>query len=310
LSYNRRSSRLNESRSQTTGWPMWGMITLGVGCFLIVVLGSVLGFLILSKDAKEQDRKRQMAQQPPVTPPVTPPQNPPPVQPQLPPVFPPPAQPQANQFDDKFQQPPTFPDPMGLTKREPEKKEFLRKPPEPKKPETTIEQDGYTLMEKEKVFEPKNECFTILLPAGEKVRTSHKLLDIGRHGAPVESGSSTTGNNIKSAGSIIHGGTPLMKLSDTELSDLIAEALYKTKEGKLKGKKDIKQDDIGGREYLMEFPDGAIRLQIYVIGGITVMATVEDSSLDNVRSDDADKFLRGLKFTEKTKKIYKDTRRK
>ncbi len=282
---------------------MWGIVTLGVGCFLIVVLGSALGFLILTKQAAEQAKTTPstVLLNPPTSSNqsfVSPPNFTSGVQEPQPPAF----RPEEPPAQFKFPPPPQqFKDNSALV----EKQE-----PEQKKPPKSIDESGYSLIEKEVIFKPKNECFTMLLPAGEKVRTSFKLIDVGNHRTPVESGSSETGTNTKSAASIIHGGTVLMRLSELELSDLIAEEMYKNREGKLKGKKEIKQDTVGGREYLIEIPEGALRLQVYVIAGITIMAAVEDVDMDKVRSEDADKFLQGLKFTDSTKKLYKDSRRK
>src|SRR5262249_20723125 len=86
--------------------------------------------------------------------------------------------------------------------------------------------------------------------------------------------------------------------------DILRDAIVKQINGKVIEEKDIQQDPIPGKEYLIELPGGAGRLQIYTIAGWVVFATVEGKTKEQVTSQLADAFYGSLKFTDKAKSIY------
>lgn len=167
-------------------------------------------------------------------------------------------------------------------------------------------EDGYYLLEKPRDYTPKNNMWSAHMPAGEKSRDLQKLFRVGVHTMPLEGAEVESGTTTYSAASL---GIPAVLMRDIpaeDRCDMIWEALYKSKGGKLIGKKQIKQDPCVGKEFLVQLDDSAARVQVYTIAGWVVMGIVEGKDMDAVRVKDADTFLGGITLSADAKKLYRD----
>ena len=85
-----------------------------------------------------------------------------------------------------------------------------------------------------------------------------------------------------------------------KIEPLMNDALAKGLKGKVTEEKDIQQDTVPGKEYQLDLPKGAARLQIYTVAGWVMYGVVEGSK-EEMRSKEADAFFGSFKLTGKAK---------
>ncbi len=83
--------------------------------------------------------------------------------------------------------------------------------------------------------------------------------------------------------------------------DFIKDALMKTRNSKFTAEKDVSQNTIPGKEYMIEFPNGQARMQLYTVAGWVIYAIVEGQTRDQVASAQADAFFASLKLSDKAR---------
>jgi hypothetical protein len=159
-------------------------------------------------------------------------------------------------------------------------------------------------------FTPKNGMFTITLPAGEKKRQQTRILTIGRHKVPIEASGSTLKDGTSFQGASV--GIParvMREIPADKRFDILRDAILKGLKGKVAKEKDIKRDTIPGKEYQIETPRGAARVQLYTVAGFVVFGVVEGKKKEQVNSREADTFYGSLKFTDKAKEVFREVKR-
>ncbi len=168
------------------------------------------------------------------------------------------------------------------------------------------DQRGFSQEAKE--FAPKNEMFTIKIPAGEKSAEKTKVLAIKKHKVPIESSASVKDGVTFTGGSI---GIPAVVMRDIPADsrfDIFRDAFAKGLKGKVVETKDVTRDGVPGKEFHFEVSKGVVRMQLYTVTGFVIFSTVEGSK-DQVASKDADAFFGSLKMTEKAKKLFSEVKR-
>ncbi len=180
-------------------------------------------------------------------------------------------------------------------------------PPSESKP---VPADTKPLPSEGKLFAPKNEMFTIVLPASGKTSERKQVLTIGQNRVAVEGSQSTVADGTSFLGASI--GIPavvMRELPAEKRFDVLRDALMKSLNGKVTAEKDIKQDPVVGKEYQIELPKGAARMQLYTIAGWVVYAIVQGPSKEQVNGKQADAFYNSLKLTDKAKDVFRQVKR-
>lgn len=161
-----------------------------------------------------------------------------------------------------------------------------------------------------KEFAPKNGMYTVTVPAGEKSGERTQVYTFGKSKVPLEGKYSTTKDGTTFLGASL--GIPAVAMRDIPADkrfDVISEALVKGLGGKVKEEKDVKQDPVPGKEYLVELPKGYARFQLYTVAGWVVYALVEGKAKEDVTSKAADAFFESLKLTDKAKDVFREVKR-
>ncbi len=161
-----------------------------------------------------------------------------------------------------------------------------------------------------KEFVPKNGIYTITLPDGEKSEQKTKVLTLGKQRVPVEASGSARKDGTTFIGASV--GIPAVVMRDIPADkrfDILRDALVKQLNGKVAEEKDIKQDPVVGKEYLIERPKGVARMQLYTVAGWVVYAIVEGKTKEEVTTKQADAFYESLKLTDKAKDIFRQVKR-
>lgn len=282
-----RYDRVGRSSRRNTGLPAW-FIPIVALCLLCVLAVFGTGMYFATQYVASMARGTSATPPPPVNPQ-------PPANPQSPVNL----QPPSNQPQPGLLAPPPV-QPGGGNPAQP--------PRAPRAPRP-LAQDGYSLQEKARDFTPRNEMYTAHMPAGEKSRDIQKLFRIGQFTVPYEGAEVESGGTTYAAASL---GIPAVIMRDIPAGDryeMIWEGLYKSKGGKLAGKKAIQQANVDGKEFLVEFDNGAARVQVFTIAGWVIMGVVEGKDMDTVRSAASDDFLAGIKLSDQAKKLYGDIKR-
>ena len=169
---------------------------------------------------------------------------------------------------------------------------------------------GAAVAQDAKEFTPKNGMYTATIPAGEKSSDKTQIFNLGKHKVPLEGSQSTSKDGTTFLAASIGIPAVVMKeLPADKRFDVLRDALVKSMKGTVKDEKDVKQDPVVGKEYLVELPKGYARLQIYTIAGWVVYGLVEGKSKDEVTSKDADAFFGNLKLTDKAKEVFERVKR-
>jgi hypothetical protein len=171
-------------------------------------------------------------------------------------------------------------------------------------------QSGAVRSDDAKEFAPKNGMYTITIPAGVKSSERKQIFTIGKHKAPLEGSQSVSKEGTTFLGASIGIPAVLMREIPAEKRfDTLRDAFVEQLKGKVKDEKDVKQDPIPGKEYLIELPKGYTRLQIYTIAGWVIYVLVEGKDKAEVTSKQADDFFASLKMTDKAKDVFNKTKR-
>lgn len=160
-----------------------------------------------------------------------------------------------------------------------------------------------------KEFTPKNGIYTAIMPAGERTSQRTQVLAIRKHKVPVEQSLSISGSTTFLAASIGIPATVMRDIPAEERFDIFRDAIAKHVKGKVTEEKDIMQDPVVGKEYQIEMPNGAARMQIFTIAGWVVYGIVEGKAKEDVTSKQSDEFFSGLKLTDKAKETFKKVKR-
>src|SRR5438046_1695158 len=114
--------------------------------------------------------------------------------------------------------------------------------------ERAASQDG-------KEFTPKNGMYTVTVPEGEKSSQRTQVFTSGKHKVPLEGWQSLMKDGTTFLGASL--GIPAVAMREIPADkrfDVIRDAVVKQLSGKVKDEKDIKQDPVPGKEYLVELP--------------------------------------------------------
>lgn len=158
-------------------------------------------------------------------------------------------------------------------------------------------------------FAPKNGMFTVTLPDGEKTTEKTRVLVLGKRRVPVEASATQKDGAVYSGGSI---GIPAVAMRDIPADkrfDVIRDALAKAMGGKVAEERDIQQEAVPGKEYLIALPKGRVaRVQVYTVAGWVIEGVVEGTK-EQVTSKAAEDFLATLKLTDKAKEVFARVKR-
>jgi hypothetical protein len=173
----------------------------------------------------------------------------------------------------------------------------------------TVLVDPAPAQEKAKEFAPRNGIFTAQMPAGDKTSNRSKIYTVEQHRLPMEGSATESGDTTYLAASL---GIPAVLMreipADTRF-DFCRDVLVKPLQGKVTDTKDVKQDAVVGKEYLIELPKGAARLRVYTVAGWIVTAMVEGKDKEAVQTKAADAFLDGVKLTDKAQETFRRIKR-
>ncbi len=161
-----------------------------------------------------------------------------------------------------------------------------------------------------KEFAPKNQMYTIIMPDGVKSSQQTKILTIGKHRCPIELSQTVLKDGTTFVGGSI--GIPavvIRTIPADQRFDVLRDALVKSLKGKVTQEKDIKYDPVPGKEYQIDLPKGAARMQIYTVAGWVVYAVVEGKTKEQVNSAQANGFYNSLKLTDKAKEVFNQVKR-
>ncbi len=159
-------------------------------------------------------------------------------------------------------------------------------------------------------FTPKNGMYTITLPAGEKAAERTRVLNIRGRAIPVESSQTVAKDGTSFLGASI--GIPAVVMREIPADkrfDVLRDALVKVLKGKIADEKDVTQDPVPGKEYQIDLPGGAARMQVYTVAGWVIYAIVEGKTKEQVNSKEADDFYASLKLTDKAKEVFRQVKR-
>jgi hypothetical protein len=161
-----------------------------------------------------------------------------------------------------------------------------------------------------KKFAPRNQMFTLLIPAGESERQQTKVLVINRHKVPVEASTSILKDGTSFQGASV--GIPAVVMRELPADrrfDILRDSIVKHMDGKVLEEKDIKKDPVPGKEYHIQTAKGLARLQIYTIAGWVIYAVVEGKTKDDVATKQAEAFYGSLEWSDKAKDVYRRVKR-
>jgi outer membrane protein assembly factor BamE (lipoprotein component of BamABCDE complex) len=162
-----------------------------------------------------------------------------------------------------------------------------------------------------KEFTPKNEMYTLTFPADGKVsqvtkvftmdaggskpggstKTKNKKTAAGPYKLPVEGMQSIIGETSFVGASI---GIPAVLVRDIPAEkrfEVFQRVIVKTLNGKVTKDKDINQGAIPGKEYEIELPKGAARMQLYTVAGWVIYALAVSPDAAAVNGQQADQFF-------------------
>ncbi|HWY88468.1 MAG TPA: serine protease, partial [Gemmataceae bacterium] len=149
-----------------------------------------------------------------------------------------------------------------------------------------------------KEYSPKNNRFTILLPAGDKGGESTRVINSGKFRIPVEVGYSSLKNGTTYTAASVGTPAQLLKgVSPNKRMDFFRDLIIQSMNGRVKSDRDLEQAGLRGKEYRIETPTSTCRMQIYLLGGFGFYALLEAREGDDVTSPSADAFFASFKMT-------------
>lgn len=158
------------------------------------------------------------------------------------------------------------------------------------------------------VFTPRNQVFTMTLPEGNNPGPKANILRISGHTVAVESAQvMTKDGTFYRINSVAIPALVMRNLPADRRFEVLRDAI--TNGMKVAGEKDIKEDPVEGKEYRFETATWNTRQHLYTVAGWVIFATVEAKSKEAVNSKEADAFLNSLKFTEKSKDVFRQIKR-
>ncbi len=177
-------------------------------------------------------------------------------------------------------------------------------------PEQTPASDGKTAPKGSKAFAAKNGMYTIMMPDGVSSIQRTQVLKFGTSKVPVEISNTVLADKTSYLGASM--GLPAKNVKEIPADsrfDFIKDALMKTRNGKFTAEKDISQNTIPGKEYMIELPNGQARMQLYTVAGWVIYAIVEGQTRDQVTSARANAFFASLKLSDKARDVFRDVKR-
>ena len=85
----------------------------------------------------------------------------------------------------------------------------------------------------------------------------------------------------------------------------VRDSITKQLNGKVAEEKNIKQDVVPGKEYLIEGDKSMVRMQLFIVRGWVMYAIVEAENKDRLTSPEAQSFFRGFKLSDEAKRLVK-----
>ena len=164
--------------------------------------------------------------------------------------------------------------------------------------------------EEGKEFAPKNKMYTIMMPAGKNQSKLTRVIRIGRHKVPVEASGIVVEGGTRYLGASI--GIPAVVMRDIPADgrfDTLRDAIVKGMNGKVVKESNIKKDEVPGKEYQVQQPNGVARVHLYTVAGFVLYATIEGKTNEEVNSKQADAFFKSLKLTEQAKEVFREVKR-
>jgi hypothetical protein len=156
-----------------------------------------------------------------------------------------------------------------------------------------------------KEFSTRSGMFTIMMPAGEHSGHQTRQIKIGKNNAVVEAAQCRAEDGtVYLAAAIGIPATVIRDVPADERFEILGDAIVKPLNGKMSDKKDIIQAPIPGKEFQIQTPDGAARLQLYTVGGGVFYALIQGKTKDDVNSKAADEFLASFKMSDHAKEVF------
>jgi hypothetical protein len=190
---------------------------------------------------------------------------------------------------------------------------------------------------KGKVFAPVNGMFTVTMPAGVRMSQVKRVLTLnpgdrkrptrptrpGRPGRPVRPIRPNRGNPtgrftlpVEGSESVMKDGTvfaaasigiPAVLMRDIpadERFDIFHEVVVKHLDGRVTRESDIMQDPVPGKDYQIQLPRGAARMQLFTIAGWVVYVIVTGPDEARVNGPLAQQYFQSFKLTDNAKKVF------
>jgi S1-C subfamily serine protease len=155
------------------------------------------------------------------------------------------------------------------------------------------------------VYAPGTDTFTITLPAGEIREEWTRPIKVGQRVARTISKETAANDGATYTAAAL--GIPVVLLRDIPPSKRLEEprdAIVSSLKGRIIEQKDIKQDPVPGKEYLVRTSKGMARIQLYNVAGWFLYAVVEGRTQDDVNSQQADAFFASFKLKESLKELH------
>ena len=147
-------------------------------------------------------------------------------------------------------------------------------------------------------YSPRNKRFTIMMPADGEVRQKTQIQRIGKLTMPVETAVCALNNGpIFTAASIGVPAAVMRQIPANKRFDNFRDSVVLQAKGRVTDEKSLTQGRLAGRDYLIEHPTGAARMQMYMDGGFVFYAIVDVKSKDELDADNVKAFFASFKMT-------------
>jgi hypothetical protein len=152
-------------------------------------------------------------------------------------------------------------------------------------------------VEGSKEYTPKNKRFTIMMPPGQKRGERTQIFNIGQFKVPSESAYSEMkdGANFVAA-SLGIPAVVMREIPANKRFDTFRDLLVKGVKGTVQSEIDIEQGTFKGKEYLIDRPGGAARMQMYMLGGFVFWAVADVRDSDDLESKTVAGFFSSFKM--------------
>ncbi len=182
-----------------------------------------------------------------------------------------------------------------------------------------------------KEFAPKNGMYAIIIPDGKYYKEISRVIPLDSNSKSAPPGNPKIKSKAKkgpvtgtprlaiegslslladkttgfTAASIGVPATIMRDIPQNRRFEVFRNVLVDEMKGKVTDEKDVVQDSVAGKEYLIEKPDGFAKLRLHILAGWVIYVVAEVKNKEDLSSTRVNAFFTSFKMTDKAQDLYK-----